>query len=141
MACASTQRMKPADLRERITAWAVDVNRLVGPLFRRYETRIRASQLKRSTDSAVSNYRAACIARSHNEFLSKISIALEETDESVGWLEMSEREGILSGPELARLLDEARQLTRILAKSRMTAEDRAERRHGSARFSRRPIDN
>ncbi|HEX6324618.1 MAG TPA: four helix bundle protein [Vicinamibacterales bacterium] len=133
--------MKPEDLRERITAWAVDVNRLIRPLFNRFDTRIRASQLKRSTDSAASNYRAACIARSHNEFLSKISIALEEADESLGWLEMSEREGILKGPELGRVLDEARQLTRILAKSRMTAEDRAERRHGSPRFSRRPIDN
>ena len=133
--------MKPEDLRERITAWAVDVNRLIRPLFSRYDTRLRASQLKRSTDSATNNYRAACIARSHKEFLSKLSIALEEADESVGWLEMSEREGILNGPELSRLLDEARQLTRILAKSRITAEDRAERRHGSPRFTRRPIDN
>jgi len=52
--------MQPQDLRERITAWAVDVNRLIRPLFNRYDTRIRASQLKRSTDSAASNYRAAC---------------------------------------------------------------------------------
>jgi four helix bundle protein len=132
--------MRSEDLRERITAWAVDISRLIGPLFRRYETRIRASQLKRSADSTASNYRAACIARSHNEFLSKLSVALEEVDESVGWLEMSLREGILSGPEVQRLLDEGRQLTRILAKSRITAEDTAGRRHG-ARPARRPIDN
>jgi len=115
-------RMKSEDLRERITAWAVDVNRLIGPLFRRYETRIRASQLKRAADSTAANYRAACIARSHNDFLSKISIALEEADEAVGWLDMSQREGTLRGPELERLTDEGRQITRILAKSRITAE-------------------
>jgi len=114
--------MKSEDLRERITAWAVDVNRLIGPLFRRYETRIRASQLKRAADSTAANYRAACIARSHNDFLSKISIALEEADEAVGWLDMSQREGTLRGPELERLTDEGRQITRILAKSRITAE-------------------
>lgn len=125
--------MKPEELRERITAWAVDVSRLIGPLFRRYETRIRASQLKRSADSTASNYRAACIARSHNEFLAKLAIALEEADETVGWLEMSQREGILRGAELERLLDEGRQLTRILSKSRMTAEDNEGRRHALRR--------
>ena len=137
---ACSVRMTPEQLRERITAWAVDVNRLIGPLFRRYETRIRASQLKRSADSTASNGRAACIARSHNEFLAKIAIALEEADESVGWLEMSNREGILKGPALDQVLDEARQLTRILAKSRMTAEDKANRRHATRTGSRRPID-
>ena len=109
----------------------MDVNRLIRPLFRSYDTRLRAGQLKRAADSTASNYRAACIARSHNEFLAKVSIALEEADESVGWLDMSRREGILSGTELVRLLDEAQQITRILAKSRITAEDTAGRRHGA----------
>lgn len=131
---AFTMPMKSQDLRDRITAWAVDVGRLIAPLFRYYETRIRATQLKRSADSTAANYRAACIARSHNEFLSKISIALEEADETVGWLEMSQREGTLRGQELVRLLDEGRQITRILAKSRLTAKANA----ADARI-RRPI--
>lgn len=129
--------MKSYELRDRITLWAVDVDRLAAPLFSRIETRNRAGQLQRSADSAASNYRAACIARSHNEFLSKLSIALEEVDEAVGWLEMSKRRGILAGAELELALDEGRQLTRILAKSRMTAEDTAGRRHAL----RRPISN
>lgn len=116
--------MTPEELRERITAWAVDVGHLIKPLFREFETRNRASQLKRAVDSAAGNYRAACIARSHREFLAKLSIALEEVDEAVGWLEMSHREGILRGPNAARLLDEARQLARILGASRITAQAR-----------------
>jgi four helix bundle protein len=134
MARASCPRMTPAELRERITAWAVDVGHLVKPLFREFATRNRASQLKRAVDSAVSNYRAACIARSHREFLAKLSIALEEVDESVGWLEMSHREGILRGENAARLLDEGRQLARILAASRNTAqarEDVSRKRRGN----------
>ena len=123
--------MTPEQLRERLTAWTVDIAHFARPLFRTQETRDRASQLKRAADSAAINYRAACIARSHNEFLSKLSIALEEADEVVGWLEISKREGAPEGGELDRLLDEARQLTRILAKSRMTAEDTAKRRHGA----------
>ncbi len=122
--------MKSHELRDRITLWAVAVDALATPLFSRIETRNRANQLQRSADSAASNYRAACIARSHNEFLSKLCIALEEADEAVGWLEMSKRRGTLTGPALERALDEGRQLTRILAKSRMTAEDTAGRRHG-----------
>lgn len=116
--------MTPEELRERITAWAVDVGHLIKPLFREFETRNRASQLKRSADSAAANYRAACIARSHKEFLAKLSIALEEVDESVGWLEMSHREGILRGGVTAKALDEGRQLARILAASRNTAQAR-----------------
>lgn len=116
--------MNGQQLRERITAWAVDIGHLVSPLFRTNETAHRASQLKRAADSTAANYRAACIARSHKEFLAKLSIALEEADEAVGWLEMSHREGALRGSEAMRLLDEGRQLTRILAKSRETAQDR-----------------
>ncbi|HUF25080.1 MAG TPA: four helix bundle protein [Vicinamibacterales bacterium] len=116
--------MTPEELRERITAWAVDVGYLIRPLFRSFETRNRASQLKRAADSTASNYRAACIARSHKEFLSKLSIALEEADEAVGWLEMSHRDGSLRGAGTVRLLDEGRQIARILAASRNTAQAR-----------------
>lgn len=110
------------ELRERIVAWVVEVGRIAGPLFRSNETSHRASQLKRAADSTASNYRAACIARSHKEFTAKISIALEEADEAVGWIEMSHRDGILRGDAVARVLDEGRQLTRILAKCRETAQ-------------------
>lgn len=128
MAYAISRRMTPEQLRERITAWAVDVARLIGPLFRRLETRDRASQLKRAADSTAGNYRAACIARSHRDFLSTLSIALEEADESVGWLDMFGRENALEGAEFLRLLDEGRQISRILGKSRITAEESANRR-------------
>ena len=109
-------------LRERIVAWVVEVGRLASPLFRNSETSHRASQLKDAADSVVSNYRAAQIARSHKEFVAKISIALEECDEAVGWLELSQREGILRGDAVSRALDEGQQLAKILAKSRETAQ-------------------
>lgn len=116
--------MTPQELRERIVAWVVEIGDLARPLFRSNETSHRAGQLKRSADSTASNYRAACIARSHKEFTAKLSIALEEADEAVGWLELSHREGMLRGDATMRALDEGRQLTRILAKARETAQDR-----------------
>jgi len=116
--------MPAYELRERIVAWVVDVGHLAGPLFRRNETSHRAFQLKDAADSVASNYRAAQIARSHKEFTAKLSIALEEADEAVGWLELSHREGILTGEAASRALDEGRQITRILARSRETAQSR-----------------
>ncbi|MDQ3069642.1 MAG: four helix bundle protein [Acidobacteriota bacterium] len=116
--------MQSQELRERIVAWVVDVGLLARPLFRQRETSHRASQLKRAADSVAINYRAAQIARSHKEFTAKLSIALEEADEAVGWLELSHREGVLRGDATMRALDEGRQLTRSLARSRETAQAR-----------------
>ena len=128
--------MHSQQLRERVVAWVVDVGRLISPLFRVNETSHRALQIKDAADSTASNYRAAQIARSHREFTAKISIALEEADEAVGFLELSHREGILKGEELLRVLDEGQQLTRILAKSRETAQAN----EGKSRKSRPPRD-
>ena len=122
MGCALPLRMPSFELRERIAAWVVEVGRLASPLFRNNETSHRASQMKDAADSVASNYRAAQMARSHREFTAKLSIALEEADEAVGWLELSHREGIIRGDAVLRALDEGRQLTRILAKSRETAQ-------------------
>jgi four helix bundle protein len=47
---------------------------------------IRKQLIKCST-SVASNYRAACIAQSRAGFVSKLSIVVEESDESCFWLE------------------------------------------------------
>ncbi len=43
-------------------------------------------QLLRSATSVAANYRAACRARSQAEFFSKISIVVEEADETLFWV-------------------------------------------------------
>ncbi|MBC6994177.1 four helix bundle protein [Lewinella lacunae] len=45
-------------------------------------------QLLKSATSAAANYRAACRARSKKEFFAKICIVVEETDETLFWLEL-----------------------------------------------------
>ncbi|VXC30201.1 Four helix bundle protein [Chryseobacterium sp. 8AT] len=47
-------------------------------------------QIYRSSTSMASNYRAMCRARSKAERFSKLSIVIEETDETLFWLEMLE---------------------------------------------------
>jgi len=50
-------------------------------------------QIFRSSTSMAANYRAMCRARSKAERYSKISIVIEETDETLFWLEMLDELG------------------------------------------------
>jgi four helix bundle protein len=78
-------------------------------------------QLIRSSTSVASNYRSACIAQSKASFISKLSIALEEADESFFWLEFIIDEKLLKTKLVEPLLNEARELTAIFISSRKTA--------------------
>jgi four helix bundle protein len=79
-------------------------------------------QLLRSGTSVAANYRAVNRARSRAEFISKISIVVEEADESVFWLELLGESGVIRQERLEELLMEARELTAIFAASQRTAK-------------------
>ena len=78
-------------------------------------------QLIRCSTSVVANYRAACLSQSKASFTAKISIVLEETDESAFWLEFIIDENLLKENLVKALLEEAEELTAIFASSRKTA--------------------
>ncbi len=52
-------------------------------------------QLVRCSTSVAANYRAACIAQSTKSFISKLSIDIEEADESIFWLEFISDEKLM----------------------------------------------
>ena len=79
-------------------------------------------QLIRCSTSVASNYRAACIAQSKPSFISKLSIVLEEVDESHFWLEFIVDEQLLSKDRVHPLLKEAEELKGIFISSRKTAK-------------------
>jgi four helix bundle protein len=81
-------------------------------------------QLIRCSTSVAANYRAACLSQSKASFISKLSIVLEETDESHFWLEFIIDENLLKRKLVEPLLKEAEELTAIFASSRKTARDR-----------------
>jgi four helix bundle protein len=78
-------------------------------------------QLIRSSISVAANYRAACVAQSKKQFISKISIALEESDETKFWIEFIEDENLIVNSRLQSIKNEADSITKILAASRLTA--------------------
>ena len=81
-------------------------------------------QLIRCSTSVAANYRATCLAQSKASFISKLSIVLEETDESYFWLEFIIDENLLKKRLVDFLLKEAKELTAIFISSRKTARSK-----------------
>ena len=77
--------------------------------------------LIKSATSVGANYRSACRAQSRAHFIFKISIVVEEADESQYWLELAEILNLSSKAKITHLLNEADELTAIFAKSLKTA--------------------
>jgi four helix bundle protein len=80
-----------------------------------------ARQLIRSSTSVAANFRATNLAQSKKEFISKLSIVIEEIDESFFWIEFVKDEKLVEEIKISSLLDEANQLTKIFAASRISA--------------------
>ncbi|MGA2092146.1 MAG: four helix bundle protein [Sedimentisphaerales bacterium] len=79
-------------------------------------------QLIRCSTSASANYRAACIAQSRPSFVSKMSIVIEETDESAYWLEFVIDEKLMAEKRVLPLLNEGCELTKIFVSARKTIQ-------------------
>jgi four helix bundle protein len=77
-------------------------------------------QLIRCSTGAAANYRAACIAQSRAAFVAKLSIVIEEVDESCFWMEFIIDEELLAKQRAAPLLDEGYELRRIFMSARRT---------------------
>jgi four helix bundle protein len=81
-------------------------------------------QLIRCSTSVAANYRAVCLAQSKASFISKISIVVEETDETEFWLDFVSDEKLLPLGMLESLRKEANELVCIFMASRKTAKER-----------------
>jgi four helix bundle protein len=79
-----------------------------------------SGQLIRCSTSVAANYRAACLAQSKAGFTAKLSIVLEEADETLFWLEFIIDENLMNKERVIALLDEANELVSIFYASRKT---------------------
>ncbi|MFA6087838.1 four helix bundle protein [Mucilaginibacter sp.] len=118
---ADTTKTDFAELfRNRTKKFVVDNIKFFKTLPKTEEAKIIGRQLLRSSSSVGANYRAACRARSQAEFHSKLSIVVEEADESAFWMEVLIEAEIVKQSELFYLLDEANQILKITSASRKT---------------------
>jgi four helix bundle protein len=112
------------DLHARTRQFALSIVRFCRTLPTTDEAREAARQLRRAANSVRSNYRASRKGRSRAEFEAKLGTVWEEADECVDWLEYLHDAHIASRPEL---LQEARELARIFAKSLKTSRENTRR--------------
>jgi len=84
------------------------------------------SQLIRCSTGAAANYRAACVAQSRAAFIAKLSIVIEEVDESCFWMEFIADEGLLAKKRVAPLLQEGKELTSIFIAARHTTRKQSQ---------------
>jgi four helix bundle protein len=114
--------MTPAELQSRTKRFAVNVIQLCRELPPSLDGRELGRQLLRAATSVAANYRAACRARSRAEFIAKLGTVLEESDESLFWLELIVDSKTKPRVRVEGLLIEAEQLTRIFVASLKTAK-------------------
>ncbi|RYD98808.1 MAG: four helix bundle protein [Sphingobacteriales bacterium] len=72
-------------------------------------------QIIRSATSIAANYRAMCRARSDKERFSKLSIVVEEADETLFWLELAAAMNILNTSKLDQLINKATEILKTTA--------------------------
>jgi four helix bundle protein len=122
---ADTNKTDFAEMfRTRTKKFVIDNIKFYRTLPKTEEAKIIGRQLLRSSSSVGANYRAACRARSQAEFHSKLSIVIEEADESAFWMEVLIEAEVVNKAELTYLLDEANQILKITSASRKTVSSK-----------------
>ncbi len=113
--------MNENELKQRTKKFALRAIKLVDALPKTTVGRAIGNQLMRSGTSVGANYRSACRGRSKAEFIAKIGIVEEEADESAYWMELIVESGLMKPALVNSLLQEANELTAIMASSRISA--------------------
>lgn len=114
--------MNSKELEGRLKSLAYRIVDLCESLPQKKIARIIEDQLLRSAFSAAANYRAACKAISKKSFVSKLSIAFEEADETLFWLGVIQELNLVSVENLSANIREATELASILAAARKTSQ-------------------
>jgi len=109
--------------RNRTKQFAVDIIKYFRTLPKTEEARIVGKQLLRSATSVAANYSAVCRARSKAEFFAKLSITVEESDESLLWLEIILNSEIDGSSKTKTLMKEAEEILAVLSKARKTTSE------------------
>ena len=122
--------MDARELRERTLEFGLRIVRLCQYLQRCPVAKVLDKQLLRCGTSVGANYRAASLAKSPADFVSKIKICEEEADEAIYWLELLMRSGEVDAARLKPLQDEAAELRNIMSASAITARKKLKQEKG-----------
>ncbi len=110
-------------VRDRLRAFSLKILELSEMFPKSERGRILNNQLTRSGSSTYANYRAALRGRSRKEFFAKLSITVEEADETEMWLDLVLASGILNTSFVKEMHYESLELLKILSSMRKRASD------------------
>lgn len=94
----------PEILKKRTFEFALSTLKKMDHLKKSNANEIMGRQVMRSATSVGANYRAACKAKSTADFINKLKIVEEESDESVYWLELIKAYNEINDPNFEALL-------------------------------------
>jgi four helix bundle protein len=115
------------DLKGRTKQFALNIIKTVEGLPPSQTSAVLGKQLLRAGTSVGANYRAACRSRSRADFISKITVVEEETDEYSYWLELLHELHLIGYAQFEALTSESNELTAIFVSSSKTAKANARR--------------
>jgi len=110
-------------LTQRTKQIGLNVIKLVASLPSNSDSLIISRQLIGCSTSIGSNYRAACRAKPNPDFINKLKIVEEETDETLYWLEILEENGQISTTQTEVLKKEWNKILSIMVSSIKTAKN------------------
>jgi len=116
--------MDSSQLKNRTKKYSITILDLVEKLPNTISGRAVSNQIVRSGTSVGANYRAVCRARSDREFIAKMSIVIEESDETLFWLEIILEKEWLNKSKIDIIWKEGNELTAIFVSSMKTIKDR-----------------
>src|SRR5215831_15468451 len=117
----STTSSKADQLEKRLISFAATIVSISGKLPRTPQGRHICNQILRSGTSAAANYGEARGAESRADFIHKLKIVFKELNETTIWLEVISQSSLLPSETVAPVLNENRELCRIIGASIRTA--------------------
>ena len=117
--------MNKAELEKRTKEFSLNLIRFLQSLPKNYLGEAMGRQLLKSGTSIGANYREANRAESKADFIHKLAIAEKEASETVYWLELMTEAAIGDGKDVAKLLQEAREILAIFTAAGRTSKGRS----------------
>jgi len=109
---------------KRSKAFAIEIIKFYESLPKLAQHQMIGKQLFRSGTSVAANFRAAARARSEKEYFSKLSIVVEECDETLFWIELLEESELMTLNQTSHLRNESEELLKIFASTRKKIGER-----------------
>ena len=114
--------MNKIELERRTKEFSLQLIRFLESLPKNYLGEALGRQLLKSGTSIGANYREANRAESKADFIHKLAIAEKEASETVYWLELMTEAGIGDRKDVAKLLQEAREILAIFTAAGRTSK-------------------